>query len=156
MTKLDDNGGEPFSRLFSTDEESRLAVPTAPFDSGAARRLARTKRCLQLLDEVWPPADQRHPALRLPSQRIDRFDVVRELGRGGFGIVYLADDPKLGREVALKVQRPETVLSGELRRRFLREAKTAAILGHPNIVAVYDAEVAGVQCWIATEYCRGT
>ena len=69
-----------------------------------------------------------HQALPLDAPQVDRFEIVRELGRGGFGIVYLADDPKLGRPVALKVQRPETILSADLRRRFLREAKTAAIL----------------------------
>src|SRR5260370_11310856 len=187
MKKANDDGDEQFSQLLSVYEDaifSGLGSGGAPagdwaeggsaatLDSSAAQRLARTKRCLRLLDEVWRRTGQRHQlasepaneglaagrdaALRLLAQQIDRFEIVRELGRGGFGIVYLADDPKLGREVALKVQRPETVLSGELRRRFLREAKTAAILSHPNIVAVYDAEVAGVQCWIASEYCRGT
>ncbi|HKD36201.1 MAG TPA: serine/threonine-protein kinase, partial [Pirellulales bacterium] len=116
-----------------------------------------TKRCLALLDEAWPRDGEQQPrALPLDAPQIDRFEIVRELGRGGFGIVYLADDPKLGRAVALKIQRPETILSADLRRRFLREAKTAAILAHPNIVAVYDAEVAGVRCWIASEYCAGT
>ena len=187
MTKANDHGDEQFSQLLSVYEEaifsglgsggapvtdSANAGQMATHDASIARRLMRTKRCLRLLDEVWPRADQPHrlasePAneglaagrtapLCLLAQRIDRFEIASELGRGGFGIVYLADDPKLGREVALKVQRPETVLSGELRRRFLREAKTAAILSHPNIVAVYDAEVTGVQCWIASEYCRGT
>ena len=110
---------------------------------------------MRILEEIWPNRDEPANAPGGPPRQIGRFEIVRELGRGGFGIVYLADDPELGRAVALKVQRPEAILSAELRRRFLREAKTAAILVHPHIVSVYDAEFTGVRCWIASEYCRG-
>ena len=65
--------------------------------------------------------------------------IRRELGRGSFGIVYLAYDPRLRREVALKVPRAEVLLSPELRTRFRNEAMAAASLDHPNIVAVYEA-----------------
>ena len=67
--------------------------------------------------------------------RLGRFEIRDTLGQGGFGIVYLALDPTLGRQVALKVPRPEVLMTPEVRRRFLREARAAAGLDHPNIVA---------------------
>jgi WD40 repeat protein len=86
---------------------------------------------------------------------LGRFQVRRELGRGGFGIVFLAFDPQLRREVALKVPRAEALLDGELRLRFVREAQAAAGLDHPNVVAVHEAGMAGSVCYIASAYCPG-
>jgi tetratricopeptide (TPR) repeat protein len=80
----------------------------------------------------------------------------RELGRGGFGVVYLAYDPQLRRLVALKVPRPETVVTKELRQRLLREARAAAGLEHPNLVTVYEAGEVGPVCYLASAYCPGT
>ena len=80
---------------------------------------------------------------------------MRELGRGAFGVVLLAYDPALGREVALKVPRPEAIVSGHLRRRFLREAQAAAALTHPNIVSVFDSGEWGPVWYIVEEYCPG-
>ncbi len=62
----------------------------------------------------------------------------RELGRGGHGGGFLARDPRLGRRVALKVPRPEALLSEDLRQRFLREARAAAALAHPNLVTIHE------------------
>jgi eukaryotic-like serine/threonine-protein kinase len=73
-----------------------------------------------------------------PPGLFGRFQIVRELGRGGFGVVFLAQDPALGREVALKVPRPEAVADPSLRERFLREARAAAGLDHPHVVPVHD------------------
>ena len=84
-----------------------------------------------------------------------RFEVVREVGRGGFGVVYLARDPVLGRDVALKVPRPEMLVTAEARRRFMREAHAAAVLDHPNIVPVYEADELGPVAYIASAYCDG-
>src|SRR5262249_50001576 len=74
---------------------------------------------------------------------------------GGFGIVLLAEDPDLGRPVALKVPRPETLADAALRERFLREGRAAASLEHPNIVPVYEAGAIGPVCYIASAYCPG-
>ncbi len=63
---------------------------------------------------------------------------MRELGSGGSGVVFLARDPVLGRFVALKIPRPETLFVTGLRRRFIREAQAAARLTHPNLVPVYE------------------
>src|SRR5262245_30383497 len=124
-------------------------------DPRLAGRLVKAGQCLELLEQVWPrPRREGADGEPLPDV-VDRFEIIRELGRGGFGIVYLAFDPVLRREIALKVQRPETVLSPELRRRFLREAQAAGALNHPNIVGVYEVGEASVLGWIDIEYCPG-
>jgi len=69
-----------------------------------------------------------------------RFELRRELGRGGMGIVYLARETTLDRDVALKVLPPDLAARGDLKARFLREARTAAQLSHPNIVPVHAAD----------------
>ena len=86
---------------------------------------------------------------------IGRFEVVQELGRGGHGVVFLADDAVLRRRVALKVPRPEFLLSKSMRERFISEAQAAARLDHPNIVKVFDAGIDGAVCYIAQELCNG-
>ena len=70
----------------------------------------------------------------------DRYDIERELGRGGMGAVYLARDRKLNRPIALKVLPGEMADNAQLRDRFLRETRTAASFSHPNIVPVYSIE----------------
>ncbi len=86
---------------------------------------------------------------------IGRYQILKELGRGGFGVVFLADDPSLERHVALKVPRPEALLSASLQRRFRREALAAARLTHPNIVALYEVGKAGPIQYLASAYCEG-
>ena len=99
---------------------------------------------------------------RLPSQfqagqptTIGRFQLIRQLGKGGYGVVFLAHDPTLHRDIALKVPRPEVLMTSKLRDRFLREAEAAAALDHPNIVPIYEAGTAGPVSYIATAYCSG-
>src|SRR5262245_14895477 len=94
-------------------------------------------------------ADGRPAPAEPPPARLGRFEVVRELGRGGCGVVYLAHDPQLGREVALKVPWGQALATPALRARFRTEARAAASLEHPNLVPVFEAgEVDGV-CYIA-------
>ncbi len=66
-----------------------------------------------------------------------RYEIVGELGRGGMGVVYLARDPMLGREVAVKLITPAS-LNQENEDRFLREAQVVARLDHPSIVPIHD------------------
>jgi WD40 repeat protein len=80
---------------------------------------------------------------------------VRELGRGGYGVVFLAWDPVLRRNVALKVPRPEALLTPGSRQRFLREARAAAVLQHPNLVPVYETGELGLVTYLASRYCEG-
>jgi tetratricopeptide (TPR) repeat protein len=91
-----------------------------------------------------------------PKQfEVGRFVVHRELGRGGLGIVCLAYDTVLRRQVALKLPRPDVLMTPELRKRFQREAQAAARLAHPNIVPVYEVGEAGALCFIAAEVIHG-
>jgi WD40 repeat protein len=96
------------------------------------------------------------PASQPPASGLGRFRIRRELGRGGFGVVYLADDPRLGRAVALKVPRADALAAPELRQRFFQEARAAAALDHPNLVPVYEAGEAGPVCFIASAFCPGS
>jgi serine/threonine protein kinase len=68
------------------------------------------------------------------------YDLEREIGRGGMGIVYRARDPRLKRGVAVKLLPPDLAFRADIRSRFLREAETAARLSHPNIVPIYTVD----------------
>ena len=80
--------------------------------------------------------------LELQAAVAGRYSLERELGRGGMGIVYLARDVALDRPVAIKLLPPD-IASSEVRERFLREARTAARLSHPNIIPIHAVEDAG-------------
>ncbi|HVS36669.1 MAG TPA: bifunctional serine/threonine-protein kinase/formylglycine-generating enzyme family protein [Gemmataceae bacterium] len=86
---------------------------------------------------------------------IDRYQLRELLGAGAFGCVYRAFDPRLERDVALKVLRPGRTSSREAVERFLREAKAAAKLVHPHIVPVYDAGRDQDAYYIASAFIRG-
>lgn len=86
--------------------------------------------------------------------RLDRFQLRERVGDGGFGEVYLAYDPRLDRDVAIKVLR-DSCLGERAMERFFREARAAARLDHPNIVAVYDAGFDKGRCWVAYQYVPG-
>ncbi len=84
-----------------------------------------------------------------------RYRLIAELGRGGMGIVYRALDVRLNREIALKVL-PQVATDEESRRRFVREARTAAAVNHPNIATVYDVwENASGRVFLAMELIEG-
>ena len=86
---------------------------------------------------------------------LDRFRVVRKLGAGGMGEVFLAEDTKLGRKVALKLLPQGLLADPELRRRFSQEARAVSALNHPQIVTIYDVGSAGDRDFIAMEYVEG-
>jgi WD40 repeat protein/tRNA A-37 threonylcarbamoyl transferase component Bud32 len=163
--------------------ESTTASPDAA-DAGAAERLAAIDDCLggmppgeaaampddrsladpalaDALDAILllrqtAAADARspEPPAALP-RTVGRFQIVREAGRGGFAYVAEAIDPMLHRSVALKIARPESLLSHDVRRRFIREAEIAARLIHPHIVGIHEVGEAGGLVFIAQEYCAG-
>lgn len=86
---------------------------------------------------------------------VGSYRVHRQIGRGGMGVVYLAEDTRLGRSVALKVLDPRYVSDEKRRGRLRKEAQAAARLRHPNIATVYALEEIDGQLCIAAEYVEG-
>jgi len=87
--------------------------------------------------------------------RIGRFEILQELGRGGFGVVLLGRDPQLDRLVAIKVLKSDAMLDRDARQRFAREARLGSLLSHPSIVPIFEFQANGFINYIAFEYCRG-
>ena len=83
------------------------------------------------------------------------YEIDRELGRGGMGIVYHARDKRLKRAVAIKLLPPELAFRSEIRSRFLREAETAAQLSHPNIVPIYSVDEQGGLVFFVMQFVDG-
>lgn len=105
-------------------------------------------------DHFWVAAQETKSKGQF-SNKLGRFQLIKLLGEGGFGLVYLAKDTVTEKTVALKLPRPERIVRTDWRERFLREARTAAILHHPNIVRIYDAGEIEGQWYISTSYCPG-
>ena len=95
----------------------------------------------------------------LANQTLGKYDVGEEVGRGGMGVVYFGHDPFSGRDVALKVALPESLVDEHggkrYRRMFFNEAKVAGRLRHANIISVFDAGMEGETCYIVMEYVPG-
>jgi eukaryotic-like serine/threonine-protein kinase len=132
--------------------DEALAAGRAPAVVESASSLQAVHHCQSLLERVWPRS-HRHPS-DLPTH-LGRFQIESELGRGGFGIVFLATDTLLKRRVALKVPRPEVIVTPDFRRRFLREGEAASRLDHPHIVPIFETGEQGTICYIASAYCDG-
>ena len=100
--------------------------------------------------------------LPLTPTKLGRYEIVDEIGKGAMGVVYLARDPLIGRLVALKTFRIGYSVSDQemdqFRARFIREAQSAGILSHANIVTIHDVveESEDGVAFIAMEYVRGT
>ena len=90
-----------------------------------------------------------------PGSRVGSYVVIEELGRGGMGVVYLAEDQRLGRRVALKSLPASVASSAELRQRLRREARAAATISHPGVAVVYALEEIDDHLFIASEYVSG-
>jgi hypothetical protein len=161
---------DPLVPLLVAYDEALAAgeVPETPVPPEVAARFRAARNVLSRLEQVWPrsspdaltvpqggPAPPRAPLAPEQVKQVGRFQVLRELGRGGSGVVFLALDPVLARRVALKVPRTDRQLTEEARARFLREGQAAAGLDHPHIVATYEAGEAEPFCYIASAYCAG-
>src|SRR4051812_40280384 len=93
--------------------------------------------------------------LRLQSALAGEYSIERELGRGGMGVVYLAREVRLAREVAIKVLPPALASTPGMREQFLREAQTAARLSHPNIVPIHRVDEADGCVYFVMAYVNG-
>jgi len=89
------------------------------------------------------------------AESIAHYRIIKKLGSGGMGEVYLALDTKLDRKVAIKVLRSDSLEDERLKKRLLREAQAAAKLDHPNICAIYDVNEADSVTFIVMQYLEG-
>ena len=102
------------------------------------------------------PTDPNKPILKELSGRIGKYDIVRLLGKGAMGQVYVAHDVKLDRDVALKVMAAQIADDPELKSRFEREAKAVGKMQHPNLVTVFDFDYhTDGSPYIAMELLKG-
>ena len=111
------------------------------------------ERCLRTIDAGTSSVI--NSTILRPGLQLGRYELVREIGRGGMAVVWLGRDPELRRAVAIKVLRPGLALEQAHVDRFKREALAVARLKHPNVVQVHEVgESAGFH-WLAMEYVEG-
>jgi len=130
-----------------------FSIPGGAAEGGATRRLA------------GPPAAEStllcRPGAAAPGvpqgipQRLGPYQVLETIGAGGMGVVYRGYDARLNRNVALKTLKPELSLDPEFRERFLREARSAAALSHPNVTQIYFIGEEEGQPFFAMEFLEG-
>jgi serine/threonine protein kinase len=85
---------------------------------------------------------------------VSHYRIIEKIGAGGMGEVYLAEDTKLKRQVALKFLSPHLCQDEECRERFKREAQAVAKLSHPNVVTIYEVSEHHGRPFFAMEHCR--
>jgi len=111
------------------------------------------ERCLKMIDAGRTRVAPAH--VLVPGMRLSRYELVREIGRGGMAIVWLARDVELSRSIALKVLRPGLAVEARHVDRFRREALSVAKLRHPHVVQVHEVgETQGCH-WMAMEFVEG-
>jgi serine/threonine protein kinase/WD40 repeat protein len=141
--------GEHVIRADESEAPTVVPVESSAGDSEPATDAAGQASDATLHFGDHPPVYAQSPAIWLGAlgYRIDRL-----IGRGGYGEVYLADHPKLPRQVAIKVPRADVLLTAEFTRRFLDEANIVAQMDHPNVVTIYDM-ISDPYPAIIYEYC---
>jgi len=143
--------------LLRLDAAFRSAMPAEVAENELPeehqRQLELAAGALRRLESELPRSIDRRPAW-VPD-RIGRFEIQTVLGVGGFSIVYLGQDTALNRRVAVKIPRPACLVDSELRRRFITEARSSALLDHPNIVPIFEAGESEDLPWLACALCEG-
>ena len=126
------------------------SAPSAPTTDFSAATLPQS---------ALPPLRAQNAQEKPDIERLGRYELQREIGRGAMGVVYLGRDSAINRKVAVKVIPLNSECSeaeiAEARMRFFREAETAGRLNHPNIVTIYDVGEEHGLAWIAMEYLQG-
>ena len=151
-----------FKELLALDIEFRLAANDQPTTQEYNNRFPQLR---DVVEKVFSAVDvylttKLDSSIEVASEesipdQLGRYVIKRQLGRGGFGVVYLAHDPQLERLVALKVPRRESFKTEQQVASFIQEARTAAKLKHPLLVAVHDVQEVNGLPYIIQEYIDG-
>ena len=135
-------------------EPSELKTSDAG-QGGASEKKASKGRDFETVFSVEElPGDEKITTIRVGT-RLGRYEIISQLGTGGMGEIYLANDTQLDRRVALKLLSEKYTGNAVWLRRFVREAKAASALNHPNIITIHEIGQAGGVHFIATEYIEG-
>ncbi len=136
----------------------------APKFKDVAERLDRSKKMEETII-IGPGGGNLGPSLMASGDDVEkpqlgRYEIIKELGKGAMGMVYLGNDPKISREVAIKTMALSQEFEGDAlqdaKDRFFREAETAGRLNHPNIVVMLDAGEEHDLAFIAMEFLKGS
>ena len=165
---------EPIQPIEPDDEPTTVRPPLALVEPLAATPIPALIPAAQIPAAPIPPPPEPPPraptppeptstAAREPSGtrlgKIGKYDLRDKLGRGAFGVVYLARDPSLERDIAIKVLRLRHRTNGDIVQRFLQEARATARIAHPGIVTIYDCGLVeasrGPTAFIAMELLAG-
>ncbi len=147
-------------RLMDAERAKSKSAPTATQPNATGPRPAAPRSAAAAMPSEQKPAT---PDPQVPDghslQRLGRYQLEREIGRGAMGVVYLGRDTAINRQVAIKAIPLASEFSDaelvEARSRFFREAETAGRLNHPNIVTIYDVGEERGLAYIAMEYLKG-
>jgi eukaryotic-like serine/threonine-protein kinase len=135
-------------------EETRRRVE-AMLEADAQNDLLVDRPAYQAADIFAPSNPRPDDSQSYSGERIGVYRLIKELGRGGMGTVYLAHDTRLGRQAALKLLPSHLVNNPERVRRFQREARAASALNHPNIITIYDFGQEDGRYYIVSEFVEG-
>src|SRR5262245_51807716 len=155
-----DELAEDFVERYRRGERPTVREYTDKFPEWA-EKIRAVFPALILMEKVRPdPADDRSPPASLrrtgaPLERLGDYRILREVGRGGMGVVYEAEQESLGRHVALKVLAAQALLEPRHLERFKREARAAARLHHTNIVPVHGVGEEGGLHYYVMQFIQG-
>lgn len=153
MSDLDPRTADEAVELFLTRRRRGEAVDATEFIAQYAHLGSDVRDALDVWLEMERESGAQHDDVAL--ERVGPYRIIREIGRGGMGVVLEAIEEPLGRRVALKLLPAQSLLSGSARARFRREAELAARLEHSGIATIFGTGVAGDRPWIAMRFVEG-
>ena len=154
------NGAVTYASTTTRSTEPPRGTPRADPEAEPSGRALPLKRTRERWGRPLQPVSRRkilRPRMALsPGSRLGPYEILAPLGAGGMGEVYRARDPRLGRDVAIKVLPAEVASDSERLHRFEKEARAASALNHPNIVTIHDIGREGSVSYIAMEFVEGS
>lgn len=155
MDELIESSFASVAARIDSDSEVALAADSGAGASDDEDSGGAIKVCDELTGSGGGKKSEDEVITSSPTPTIKGYRIVRELGRGGMGSVYLAESEKVGSLVALKTMLPDVADDEDARRMFLREVECAKMLTHPNIVQLLDSGYDDGLFYYTMEYCEG-